>query len=102
MKKVNKAAVERLRKFLLKEIRCGIQPMDTGGWSCGTCFMGYLTSLGLNEKAPEYAARNPEHDRHNEVWRAILQIRGDKLMPPRNSKMDKAVNKELDKLKKKG
>lgn len=59
------------RKFLVKATGCSIQ----GGWPCGTCTMQLLTDLGLDSDEPEYKERNEEPDRHNEVWRAILQIR---------------------------
>jgi len=40
-------------------------------WPCGTCFIHALTMLGVDEST----GRNDSPNRHNEVWRAILEIR---------------------------
>lgn len=61
---------------------CGVQEAaDGSGWPCGTCTIDLLTRIGLNAKKPEYRDRNKkdQSDRHNEVWRAILQIRDAKI-----------------------
>lgn len=65
-------AREALRKFLVKYTDCDIQHT---GYPCGTCFMALLDRLGLDATKPEYKEHNTPRDRHNEVWRAILQIR---------------------------
>jgi len=63
---------EELRQWLIKWTKgCNIQ---TGGWSCGTCTIWLLKQLGVRESGNYNKPRN----RLNEVWRAILQIRGDK------------------------
>jgi hypothetical protein len=63
---------ERLRRFLVRETGgCVVQD----GWPCGTCFMEYLDRLGLDKDKADYRDANDPPDRHNEVWRAILQIR---------------------------
>lgn len=67
---------EAFRQFLVEQTGCEVQDgADGNGWPCGTCTMELLTRMGLESGKPEYHERNPEHDRHNEVWRAILQIR---------------------------
>jgi len=64
---------EDLRKWLVKSTAgCNIQH----GWPCGTCVMNLLDRLGLDNTQNEYNEKNENHDRHNEVWRALLQIRG--------------------------
>ena len=68
---------EGLRVFLVDATGCNIQGPGKG-WPCGTCFMGLLDRLGLSPNAAEYHERNDPPDRHNEVWRAILQTRGAK------------------------
>lgn len=80
-KMTNKEKREALRKTIVELCGgCNIQDGKDGeGWPCGTCFMYLLTSIGLDSEAVAYAEKNDEHDRHNEVWRAILQIRDAKL-----------------------
>jgi hypothetical protein len=65
-------AREGLRRWLVAATGCDIQHT---GWPCGTCTIHLLTRLGLVEHHPAYHERNADPDRHNEVWRAILQIR---------------------------
>lgn len=73
-------ARERLRTLLVNKTRCAIQQAaDGSGWPCGTCVMDWLNLIGLDNTKAEYQEHNPAHDRHNEVWRAILQIRDAKL-----------------------
>jgi len=73
--KINyKQAREDLRKYLVEYTGCEIQD----GWPCGTCIMALLNGLGLDDTKPEYKEHNKPIDRHNEVWRAILQIREEK------------------------
>ena len=77
-KERNTEAREQLRMWAVKYTEgCDIQDR----WPCGTCFMDLLNRIGLDDTKPEYKERNKEHDctRHNEVWRAILQIREAKL-----------------------
>lgn len=67
---------ENFRQFLVSATNCGVQVgADNREWPCGTCVFGLLNELGLDCASAEYQERNSEHDRHNEVWRAILQIR---------------------------
>ena len=74
---------ENLRNFLVSATDgCNIQ----SGWPCGTCIIYLLTKLGLDDKKKEYKERNEKPSRHNEVWRAILQIRDAKI---RNAKKGK-------------
>ena len=49
------------------------------GWTCGTCFMALLNGLGLDDTKEEYQEHSEPVERHNEVWRAILQIRDSKI-----------------------
>lgn len=70
---------EELRKLLVKHTNCAIQG-PKGNWPCGTCFMSWLNLIGLDSNVPEYSEKNKDGgDRHNEVWRAILQIREAKI-----------------------
>lgn len=66
-------AREELRKWLVKWTSCNIQD----GYPCGTCFMNLVNKIGLDETKKEYHEHNKgiNRTRHNEVWRAILQIR---------------------------
>ena len=64
-------AREELRQWLVKWTDCDIQ----NGWPCGTCVMNLLDKLGLDKKRKEYSEHNEKIERHNEVWRAILQIK---------------------------
>lgn len=75
--KTSAAAREGLRRYLVKATAgCAIQEGNDGKlWPCGTCVMGLLTRIGLDGTKQEYSERNDTSDRHNEVWRAILQIR---------------------------
>lgn len=72
---------EELRQWISKWTLCDIQTGKVNGkdsdfgWTCGTCFMNLLNELGLDETKPEYKECNKPRDRHNEVWRALLQIR---------------------------
>ncbi len=68
---IDEKARKGLQKYLVKETDCEVQD----GWPCGTCFMGLLNRLGLDDTHPDYKVHNDDHERHNEVWRAILQIR---------------------------
>ena len=61
---------EDLKKYLVKHTKCAIQ---SNGWPCGTCTIALLNRLGIKEDG----IRNKPVDRINEVWRAILQVRGD-------------------------
>ena len=66
---------EALRKFLVKSCGgCAIQGPGAG-WPCGTCVMALLDDIGLQSTHPLYEEKNDKPNRHNEVWRAILQIR---------------------------
>ena len=88
----SKEIIEDLRKFLSKHTGCEIQSgivkgkHKDWGWCCGTCFMSLLDKIGLDSSSPEYKESNKPKDRHNEVWRAILQIRSKKI-PKRNKKI---------------
>jgi len=70
-----KKAKEELRKWAVKSTGCDIQ----NGWPCGTCFINLLEELGLNSENAQYKEHNKPVNRANEVWRAILQIREEKL-----------------------
>jgi hypothetical protein len=74
-------AREEFRQWLVKYTSCDIQDAkgSEGGWPCGTCVMNLLDSIGLDSSKEEYQEHNEELDRHNEVWRAILQIRDAKV-----------------------
>ena len=75
-------ARESFRRWLVKYTKCSIQEgADGKGYPCGTCTMSLLTGLGLDSHSKEYQEHNKDEvrDRHNEVWRAILQIRDAKL-----------------------
>lgn len=65
-------ARDGLRRWLVESTGCAIQHT---GWPCGTCTLDLLSRIGLTANHPHYASRNPGHDRRNEVWRAIIQIR---------------------------
>ena len=70
---------EELRRWLVKWT-CDIQVSKDGKkWPCGTYFMALLNDIGLDKKKPEYKVHNKPISRHNEVWRAILQIRDAEL-----------------------
>lgn len=78
--KTPEAMREGLRRYLLRATGCNLQESTNGkNWPCGTCTMAVLSTIGLDSTRPEYHETNPEHDRHNEIWRAILQIRDAKL-----------------------
>lgn len=70
-------AKRALAEFLVEHTGCDIQEGADGlDYPCGTCVMDLLDRLGLDDSKPEYYERNKESgNRHNEVWRAILQIR---------------------------
>ncbi len=63
-----KRAIEDLRELLTNYTECEVQ----GSWPCGTCTTDFLTEIGVREDGEH----NDDVDRVNEVWRAILQIRG--------------------------
>jgi len=68
-----KKAKEELREWLVKYTAgCAVQD----GWPCGTCAVHFLEQLGLKSSKDDYHEHNKPVDRINEVWRAILQIRG--------------------------
>jgi hypothetical protein len=69
-KKEKSECIEELRQWLVKWTKCSVQ---NGGWPCGTCACYLISRLG----AKETGQHNKPIDRVNEVWRAILQIRGD-------------------------
>ena len=85
-----KEAKEELRRWLVKWTGCYIQGPDGDydeddlddneippfGWPCGTCTTSFLGELGLSSNDDFYATHNDPVDRVNEVWRAIIQIRG--------------------------
>ena len=77
-------AREELRKWLTRYTHCTVQQgaVPTPGWPCGTCACDLLGRLGLDPKNPDFHARNVPPDRINEVWRAILQIRGTSTTRP--------------------
>lgn len=76
---MKKEAREELRKWLIKWTKCDLQTSKSGNYPCGTCVMHLLDSIGLDSKKKEYKENNNNNDRHNEVWRAILQIRDVKI-----------------------
>jgi hypothetical protein len=61
-------AKKELKEFLVKYTHCQLQD----GWPCGTCLIHFLQKIGVKEDKNH----NKPIDRLNEVWRAILQIRG--------------------------
>jgi len=66
-----KEAKEEFRQWLVKHTRgCDIQ---SDGWPCGTCVIDLLVRLGVKENGNH----NVEISRENEMWRGILQIRGE-------------------------
>ena len=72
----NEGAREELRNWLVNNTSCTIQKGFKGKkYPCGTCFMALLNDIGLDSKKPAYKLHNDDYERHNEVWRAILQIR---------------------------
>lgn len=73
----NWSARENFRRWLVDSCGgCDVQEATDGtGWPCGTCVIDLLNRMGLDSSKPEYSEKNEEPDRHNEVWRAILQIR---------------------------
>lgn len=71
---------EELRQWLVKWTGCGVQSgYDEKGkyqdydWPCGTCTCNLIGRLGVHENAQH----NKPIDKVNEMWRAILQIRGE-------------------------
>jgi hypothetical protein len=71
--------VESFRRWLVKHTGCKLQEGSEGkDYPCGTCTIHLLSSMGINVAAPEYDEHNEPVDRLNEVWRFILQMRGDK------------------------
>ena len=67
-----KLAKEELKNWLVKNTGCDVQ----NGWPCGTCTVYLLQKLGLRSSKDDYHQHNKPVDRINEVWRAVLQIRG--------------------------
>jgi len=67
--KTPRQAIESLRKWAVNNTGCAVQD----GWPCGTCFCSLLSDMGVKENKQH----NRPIDRVNEVWRAVLQIRGD-------------------------
>ena len=68
-------ARESLRLWLVKYTGCAIQEGANGKlYPCGTCVIDLLKRLGVKEDKQH----NKPIDRLNEMWRGILQIRGDK------------------------
>lgn len=68
-KKDKGLCIEELRQWLVKWTKCSIQT----SWPCGTCACDLIAQLDVKETGQH----NKPVDRVNEVWRAILQIRGD-------------------------
>ena len=69
---VDRKAQRAFKKFLVDNTGgCTLQD----GYPCGTCTIDLLHRLGLDPKESAYHEHNKDHDRINEVWRAILQIR---------------------------
>ena len=71
---------ESFRRWLVKWTGCQIQSGLVKGkmkkfnaWPCGTCTIDLLVRLGVKENKQH----NNPLDRCNEVWRGILQIRGE-------------------------
>ena len=64
---------ESFSRFLVEATGCEEQ----NGWPCGTCVNAVFYHMGLDPRHPLYHERNETPDRFNELWRAILQIRGD-------------------------
>lgn len=82
LKKETDQAREELRQWLVKHTKCEIQSgMDKAGkvhesgWPCGTCTCDLLARLGAVEHIT--TTHNQPVDRNNEMWRGILQIRGE-------------------------
>ena len=80
--KLDNEAREDLRKYLIKHTKgCVIQggiisgKKKSFGWPCGTCVIDLLSRIGLDSEKEEYKKSNETPERHNEIWRAILQIR---------------------------
>ena len=71
-KDATESAREDLRRWFVKYTECRFPD----GWPCGSCVCALLANLGLDASADEYTEHNEPIDRINEVWRAILQIRG--------------------------
>ena len=77
----NEGAREELRNWLVKHTGCSVQSGVKGKkrwlvkYPCGTCFMALLNDIGLDKNKPAYKEHNDDYERHNEIWRAILQIR---------------------------
>jgi len=67
-----KRAIKELKEWIIKYTHGCV--VNNGGWSCGTCTCALLQDLGIKENGEH----NKPVDRVNEVWRAILQLRGDK------------------------
>lgn len=69
-KKEKELCKEELRQWAVKWTKCDAQHT---GYPCGTCFCHLLGELGVRETG----LHNDPVERTNEVWRALLQIRGD-------------------------
>lgn len=78
---------EAFRSFLVGATGCDVQEgADRKPWPCGTCVRVLLDKMGLDDTKPEYYEYNKSRDRHNEVWRAIIQIREASLKDRRRGK----------------
>jgi hypothetical protein len=71
---------EELRQWLIKWTGCTVQggydekgKYRDYGWPCGTCTCYLIGCLGVHENKQH----NKPIDKVNEMWRAILQIRGE-------------------------
>jgi hypothetical protein len=73
---MTKIFIKELRELLVKHTGgCAIQEASDGAlWPCGTCVCALFASV-LDDTDPQYREHNDNHDRVNELWRAILQIR---------------------------
>ena len=64
-------AREELRQWMVKWTGCELQGPNYS-WPCSTCTFELLKQLGLSEDGQH----NDPVNRMNEVWRGIIQIRG--------------------------
>lgn len=68
-------AKEEFRRFLIRNTGCTMQQDKNGKpYPCGTCTIDLMKRMGMKESKQH----NKPVDRLNEVWRGILQVRGDK------------------------
>lgn len=69
-------AKRAFRDFLVEYTSCTVQEGEDGmSYPCGTCTIALFDGMGLKANKPAFSEHNEPHDRANEVWRAILQIR---------------------------